>query len=107
MVCCFPVFYNKYQRRNRKDVEDVVDGSFDRFRKFPKLGVALAYIALKPNAAAMKSTYADIFGQYITEIIVPHMSKTPAASLVTSGTHFLNIMYDLYLPLFQMARAHC
>jgi hypothetical protein len=50
---------------NRKDVDPLVNGSHELFKKFPKLGVSLAYMVLKPKLTVMKTTYVDIFGKYI------------------------------------------
>jgi hypothetical protein len=68
---------------NRKNVEPIVNGTFTRFRKLSKLGVALAYIALKPTAADMESIYPDIFGHDIAEVIT---SATSFQGPETSGT---------------------
>lgn len=43
----------------------MVEGTIDRFKKFPKFSIALAYLVLKPSAKDMKTTYADIFIQEV------------------------------------------
>jgi hypothetical protein len=55
----------------RAEVGTLVNGSHELFRKFPTLGISLAYMVLKPNVKNMKTIYRDIFGKYIGETIGP------------------------------------
>ena len=62
----------------RSEVDALVNGSHKLFRKFPMLGISLAYMVLRPTLKNMRTIYVDIFGKYIGETINPVLTTTGA-----------------------------